>query len=111
MQSNVRSMRRIVARPVQSTPVDYPRRILIVGNGARENAIANALLTSAQLEKLWIAPPNWGVLDPHFEDSRRVETLQIAPSDSAAMVAAAKAHDVQLVVIGPEAPLCASTLR
>ena len=51
--------------------MEYPARILVVGNGARENALANALLSSAQVERLWITPPNWGVLDPHFPDGRR----------------------------------------
>jgi phosphoribosylamine--glycine ligase len=87
--------------------VDYPRRILVVGSGARENALANALLASEQVETLYITPANWGVLDPHFEDDRRIARLDIAATDSAAIVAAAQKHDVQLVVIGPEAPLCA----
>jgi phosphoribosylamine--glycine ligase len=87
--------------------VDYPRRILVVGNGARENALANALLTSPQVERLYITPANYGVLDPFFEDGRRVENLQFATSDSAGIVAAAKDLGVQLVVIGPEGPLVA----
>lgn len=85
--------------------MEYPRRILVVGNGARENALANALLSSAQVEKLYITPANYGVLDPHFEDERRIERLQIAATDSVGIVAAVQEHKVQLAVVGPEAPL------
>jgi phosphoribosylamine---glycine ligase len=87
--------------------VDYPRRILVVGNGARENALANALLKSREVEKLWITPANWGVLDPYFADERRIDRLELAATDRAGVVAAATVLRVDLVVIGPEAPLVA----
>ncbi|MDQ3022993.1 MAG: phosphoribosylamine--glycine ligase [bacterium] len=85
--------------------MNYPRRILIVGNGARECALANALLASERLERLWITPANWGVLDPHFPDGQRVEVLSVATTDIVGVVEAATDKSVDLVVIGPEAPL------
>jgi phosphoribosylamine--glycine ligase len=85
--------------------VEYPRRILVVGNGARECALANALLTSERVERLWITPANWGVLDPLHPSGTRVSNLEVAAIDVARVVETAREHSVDLVVIGPEAPL------
>ena len=88
----------------QETATHYPRRILIVGNGGRENAIGNALLLSEKLEGLWITPANWGLVD-HIA-SGRVHTLDVKVSEHAAILSAAQAIQAELVVIGPEDPLC-----
>ncbi|MCB1220016.1 MAG: phosphoribosylamine--glycine ligase [Planctomycetales bacterium] len=85
--------------------MDYPKRILIVGNGGRENAIGNALLLSEQLEGLWITPANWGLVDHHAFG--RVHTLAVKPTDLAGIVNAALEIAAELVVVGPEDPLCA----
>ena len=61
--------------------MEYPRRVMVVGNGGRECAIANALLASEGLERLIITPPNWGVVDPL---GGRVETLDASAGDSPA---------------------------
>jgi phosphoribosylamine--glycine ligase len=93
----------------------YPKTVLIVGNGGRENALANALLTSPQLERLYITPANWGLMDPYARgDGQRAYCLDIDAMDSAGIVAACKEYGIELVVIGPEAPLVAGladTLR
>jgi len=85
--------------------MDYPARIMVVGNGGRECAIANAILLSERIERLLITPPNWGVLDPHGPG--RVAALHITATDSDALVQTAVREGVQLCVIGPEAPLVA----
>jgi phosphoribosylamine---glycine ligase len=90
----------------------YPRRIMVVGNGGRECALATALLANAEVERLYITPPNWGVVDP--QGGARVGVLNLKAEDSAGLAVAAKAERVDLVVIGPEAPLVAGladTLR
>jgi phosphoribosylamine--glycine ligase len=91
--------------------VSYPARILVVGNGGRECALANALLLSPRVEALYIAPPNWGIVDPrvlHEADApSRVSALELPVSDNAGIVAAAQEHRIDLVIIGPEAPLVA----
>jgi phosphoribosylamine--glycine ligase len=84
--------------------MQYPRRILIAGNGGRENAIGNALLQSTQLEDLWISPANWGLVD--HVDSGRVHTLDIKATNLAGIVEAARNIEAELVVVGPEDPLC-----
>ncbi|MCC7478318.1 phosphoribosylamine--glycine ligase [bacterium] len=84
------------------TALPAPQRILVVGNGARENALASAILLSPAVQKLWITPANWGLLDP---PGGRVECLDIAATDLPGLLQAAQELAVDLVVIGPEAPL------
>ena len=75
-----------------ATPV--PRRILIVGSGAREHALATALGD----HDLVIAPGNGGT-------ARIGRNVNVAVDDVAGLVALAARERVDLVVIGPEAPL------
>jgi phosphoribosylamine--glycine ligase len=71
-----------------------PRRILIVGSGAREHALATALCD----HDLVIAPGNGGT-------ARIGRNVNVAVTDVAGLVALAESERVDLVVIGPEAPL------
>jgi phosphoribosylamine---glycine ligase len=79
---------------------------MVIGNGGRECALAKALLESPGVERVIIAPPNWGVRDARGGGSRIVQ-LELSIKDQAAVVEAARALEAQLVVIGPEDPLCA----
>lgn len=74
--------------------------VLLIGNGGREHALAWAMAASPQLTKLWIAPGNPGT-------AQCGENVAIEVKDHAAIVAFAKANRVDLVVVGPEAPLVA----
>ena len=87
--------------------MEYPRRIMVVGNGGRECALSNALLLSPEVERLYITPANWGVLDPRASagTASRVTTLDIKANDTDGLTAAAGELDIDLVVIGPEDPL------
>ena len=73
-------------------------RVLLVGSGGREHALAVALAASPLLTRLWVAPGNPGTAEV-------AENLPIAATDIAALVAFARAESVDLVVCGPEAPL------
>lgn len=73
-------------------------RILLVGSGGREHALAWKISRSPLCEQLWIAPGNPGT-------ALCGENLPVAADDVDAVVAAARAREVDLVVIGPEDPL------
>ncbi|MCH7471936.1 hypothetical protein IIA79_03180, partial [bacterium] len=69
--------------------MDYPEHIMIVGNGGRECALANAILLSSRVKRLTITPPNWGVLDPMpVGGKHRVNVLTTPATDIPALVAA-----------------------
>jgi phosphoribosylamine--glycine ligase len=73
-------------------------RVLLVGSGGREHALAWALSASPLLAKLWIAPGNPGTAECG-------ENVAIAATDIAGLVGFAREQRVDLVVVGPEAPL------
>lgn len=75
-------------------------RILLVGSGGREHALAWKISRSPLVEKLWITPGNPG-------SALVGENLDIAADNLDGIVAFARAEGVGLVVIGPEDPLVA----
>jgi len=74
--------------------------ILLLGSGAREDALACRLSQSPSCTRLHAAPGNPGI-------ERWAICHAIDPCDPAAVVALATAHAIDLVVVGPEAPLVA----
>ena len=74
--------------------------VLILGAGAREHALALVLARSRLLTQMFIAPGN-----PGAASVARVVDVDI--DDHAAVARLCKAHAIDLVVIGPEAPLVA----
>ena len=76
------------------------RKILIVGSGGREHALVRALRRSPRPLELLAAPGNPGIA----ADAR---LLEIAADDVEGLAQAAAAEHVDLVVVGPEAPLVA----
>jgi phosphoribosylamine--glycine ligase len=77
--------------------------ILVIGSGGREHAIVCSLAASPLSHTIYVAPGNGGTAP----GAVNVPTAELASDDAAAVVAFSKAHDVKLVVIGPEAPLVA----
>jgi phosphoribosylamine--glycine ligase len=85
------------------TPVPVPRRILLVGGGGREHALAWLLAGEPGVELLLAVPGSAGIATV-----RGVQVdAAVAPTDPGAVVAAARASGADLVVVGPEAPLAA----
>lgn len=74
------------------------RRVLVLGGGGREHALAAAIARSPGCAALFIAPGNAGTPG---------ERIDLDPCDAAAVVSACRRHDVTLVVVGPEGPLAA----
>ena len=74
--------------------------VLVIGSGGREHALAWKLAQSPRLGKLWAAPGNPGIAGV-------ADLVPIAVGDAPATVAFCRENDVDLVVVGPEAPLVA----
>jgi phosphoribosylamine--glycine ligase len=73
-------------------------RVLVVGGGGREHALAWRIAASPLLTKLWCAPGNPGI-------AAHAECVPIGAEDVSGLVAFAREHRADLVVVGPEAPL------
>ncbi|HVA85407.1 MAG TPA: phosphoribosylglycinamide synthetase C domain-containing protein [Candidatus Saccharimonadales bacterium] len=85
-----------------SLPI-MPTRVIIVGGGGREHALAWKLANEPGVNRVVVAPGNPGIaLEP------RVACVPaVHPLDAAAVVALARSEAAELAVIGPEAPLAA----
>ena len=73
-------------------------KVLLIGSGGREHALAQALKRDPQLEELHAAPGNPGIAN--FAALHAIDT-----DDNSAVVALAQLLEIDLVVIGPEKPL------
>jgi phosphoribosylamine--glycine ligase len=74
--------------------------LLLIGSGGREHALAWALAKSPKLTKLYAAPGNAGI-------AKVAELCDLDVTDHEAVIAFCGANDIDLVVVGPEAPLVA----
>jgi phosphoribosylamine--glycine ligase len=74
--------------------------ILLIGSGGREHALAWKMAASPLLTKLWCAPGNAGI-------AQEAECVALDVANHAAVIDFCKANKVDLVVVGPEAPLAA----
>ena len=75
-------------------------KVLIIGGGGREHALAWKVAQSPQVETIYVAPGNAGTLvEP------KVSNVDIAATDLAALEAFARDHAIDLTIVGPEAPL------
>jgi len=74
--------------------------VLVIGSGGREHTLVWKLSQNPEIGELYCAPGNAGT-------AGHAANLDIADSDIEGLVDAARSHAVDLVVIGPEAPLAA----
>ncbi len=75
-------------------------KVLIIGNGGREHALAWKVAQSADVETVFVAPGNAGTAL-----EAKVENVNIGVEDIDALVAFAKDNQIGLTIVGPEAPL------
>jgi phosphoribosylamine---glycine ligase len=74
--------------------------ILLLGSGGREHALAWKMAASPLTDRLFCAPGNAGI-------AREAECVALDLADHAALIAFCRANRIDLVVVGPEGPLCA----
>ena len=75
-------------------------KVLVVGNGGREHALAWKLGQSPRVERVFVAPGNAGT-------AQDAENVDLAATDIPGLIQFAKEQSIDLTVIGPEAPLVA----
>jgi phosphoribosylamine--glycine ligase len=74
-------------------------KILIVGSGGREHALAWKISKSPLVKKIYAAPGNAGI-------ARLAECVDLKAEDLEGLLAFAKKEAIDLTVVGPEVPLC-----
>ena len=74
-------------------------KVLIVGGGGREHAIATKIAENPTVEKLYAAPGNGGM-------ASICELVPLKATDVEGIVAWAKEHAIDFVVVAPDDPLC-----
>ena len=73
-------------------------KVLVIGKGGREHALAHAVSRSGRVQKIYAAPGNPGMAE-------LAECVNIADSDVKGLTAFAKEQEIDLTIVGPEATL------
>lgn len=76
--------------------------ILIIGSGGREHALAWKISQSPLVKRIFAAPGN-----PGIAAIPNAENAALVPTDFDALAAFIRSNEIDLTVVGPEAPLCA----
>ena len=79
------------------------KKVFVIGSGGREHAIVYQLSRSAQVGQIYCAPGNAGI-------AQLAECVAIADTDVEGLLAFARAQQVDLCVVGPEASLAAGVV-
>ncbi len=75
-------------------------KVLVIGNGGREHALAWKIAASPRVDRVFVAPGNAGT-------ALEAENVDIAPTDIGKLVKFANENKIGLTVVGPEVPLVA----
>ena len=75
-------------------------KVLVIGNGGREHALAWKAAQSADVETVFVAPGNAGTAT-----EAKVQNVNIGVTDIDALITFAKENQIGLTIVGPEAPL------
>ena len=90
--------------PVFSVAKRVEMKILVIGSGGREHALAWRLAQGAKVQKVYVAPGNAGTA---LEDG--VENIAISAIPD--LIAFVQREHIELTVVGPEAPLAAGVVN
>jgi phosphoribosylamine--glycine ligase len=86
--------------PLQHDRCYHNMKVLVIGSGGREHALAWQAARSADVEKVYVAPGNAGTAG-----ESGVENVPIAVSDFEGLLEFSREHGIDLAIIGPENPL------
>jgi phosphoribosylamine--glycine ligase len=75
-------------------------KILVIGGGGREHALAWKMAQSPRVEKIYVAPGNAGTAR-----ERKCDNVAVSAEDVDGLLKLAQQHKINLTVVGPEAPL------
>src|SRR5437660_4227671 len=73
-------------------------RVLVIGSGGREHALAWAIAASPLVDRVYCAPGNAGIAE-------EAECVTVAANDTAGLIGFCRKAAIDFVVVGPEAPL------
>ena len=76
-------------------------KVLVIGSGGREHALAWRLSLSTTVEHVYVAPGN-----PGTQAEDKVSNLNITADDYEALISFCQSEAIDLVIVGPEQPLC-----
>ncbi len=77
-------------------------KVLVIGSGGREHALAWRVIQASQVERVYVAPGNAGT-----ELEAGIENIAIAAGDIDGLLSFATEQQIELTIVGPEAPLVA----
>jgi len=80
-------------------------KVLVIGNGGREHALAWALAKSSRVDEVFVAPGNAGTAR-----ESDITNIPVKSDDIEGLLSFAKDNGVELTVVGPEAPLVAGVV-
>ena len=80
-------------------------KILVIGGGGREHALAWKVAQSARVDKVYVAPGNAGTAGEN-----RLENVAVDAEDIDALLAFALKEKIDITIVGPEAPLVAGVV-
>ena len=78
---------------------DQNLKILVIGSGGREHTLAKECAKSPRVDQVLVTPGNGGI-------SKEFTTFSVPVEDNDGLVALAQNEKIDLVVVGPEVPLC-----
>ncbi len=99
-ESDAPATRGRAGRPFPRARERVAMNVLLIGSGGREHALAWSLSASPLMTKLYAAPGNPGI-------GRHAECVDLPIADHGAVTAFCRERRIDLVVVGPEAPLVA----